>query len=234
MTHGKNISYDLEDPDLPEISKWLTANPNRINLARIGLRYKNQTLAKSFIKRPRQELHLWDGVITSEFEVDGEKVSVITQGDFRSDAVTFQIKSTLISSGTLEVEMDFPYPPIHNVTGTWDFETFVGSYDFPLNHTTSIVSYSDKHGEAHIRHDLDETTYFANLRWPANSSAALTRQEPEGSNTTTAHRYTLSKTASVGTQDDMLSFTAQFSPGQERAALPSSIRTRNTVDWNNY
>ncbi|KAL7627085.1 hypothetical protein AAE478_003861 [Parahypoxylon ruwenzoriense] len=110
LTHGRNISYDLEDPNLPEISKWLTANHNRINLGRIGLSYRGKTLAQSLITEPRQELDVWNGIITSIFKVNGKVVRVITQGDFETDAVTFQIKSDLISTGDLQVELDFPMP----------------------------------------------------------------------------------------------------------------------------
>jgi hypothetical protein len=65
------------------------------------------------ITDPKQELELWDGTITSSFKVNGKDVKVVTQGDFESDAVAFTIESDLIRSGDLQVEMDFPYPPIH-------------------------------------------------------------------------------------------------------------------------
>ena len=45
MTHGRNVSYDIPDPELPEISQWLISNPNRVNLGRIGLRYQGATLS---------------------------------------------------------------------------------------------------------------------------------------------------------------------------------------------
>jgi len=232
LTHGRNVSYDLEDPNLPEISKWLTANPNRINLGRIGLKYKGATLEKSLLQAPRQELDLWNGGITSTFEIEGQAVKVVTQGDFDSDSVAFQITSDLVSSGDLQVEFDFPYPPRHNVTSSSDFEIFIGSYDFPLNHTTSIVSKPTTPGHAHVYHEMDETTYFVNLRWPCGAPLSLTRNEPQGSSAVTAHRFTLSPAAglAVGT----LSFTAHFSLDKQVPALPAAIRKRNSIGWNNY
>ena len=112
-TYGREVYYDIPDPKLKQATQWLIANPNRVNLGRIGLRYKGATLNKSTIVDPKQELDLWNGVITSVFKVDGKDVKVITQGDFESDAVAFDICSDLISSGELQIEMDFPYPPIH-------------------------------------------------------------------------------------------------------------------------
>lgn len=112
-TYGREVYYDLPDPDLKQATQWLISNPNRVNLGRIGLKYKGATLDKSLISDPRQELDLWNGVITSTFKVDGKKVRVVTQSDFDSDAVAFNVESDLIKSGSLQVELDFPYPPIH-------------------------------------------------------------------------------------------------------------------------
>lgn len=232
LTHGRNVSYDLPDPDLPAVSQWLIGNPNRINLGRIGLKYKGNTLSAADITDPRQELDLWTGTITSTFAVDGADVQVVTRGDFDSDAVAFDISSTLISGGDLEAELDFPYPPIHSTA--YKYEVFVGVYDFPLNHTTEIVSVDGEDAAAHIYHELQETSYYLNLRWPSNSSLALSRDEPQGSNTTTAHRYTLGLGASANITNDSILFTAHFSPDRAVAALPSEIKEKNTAGWNDY
>ncbi|KAK7985749.1 Six-hairpin glycosidase-like protein [Apiospora saccharicola] len=137
LTHGRNVSYDIPDPDLPEISQWLIGNPNRANLGRIGLKFKGRSLLASDISEPWQELHLWNGFITSKFRVDGTPVEVVTQADLDTDAVAFEIESDLIASGDLEIEFDFPYPPIHGAEHK--YEVFAGVYDFPLNHTTELV-----------------------------------------------------------------------------------------------
>jgi hypothetical protein len=113
-TYGREVYYDIPDPKLKQATQWLTSNPNRLNLGRIGLRYQGDTLNESSITDTTQELELWDGTITSIFKVNGEDVKVLTQGDFESDAVAFIIESKLIRTGDLQVEMDFPYPPIHS------------------------------------------------------------------------------------------------------------------------
>lgn len=227
LTHGRNVSYDIPDPNLPEISQWIISNPNRVNLGRIGLKYKKQTLAAGQISEPRQELDVWSGIITSTFTVDGKDVKVVTQGDFDSDAAVFEINSDLISSGDLEVELDFPYPPIHSTT--YKYEVFVGSYDFPTNHTTTEKT-GKIPGTAHIYHKMQETKYFANLRWPSKYPLELTRDEPVGSTAKTAHRYTLAPTKKSST----ISFTAHFSPKSQTPDLPSTIQKRNARDWHTY
>jgi len=125
-TYGREVFYDIPDPQLKQATQWLISNPNRVNLGRIGLRYKGATLNESAITDPRQELELWSGVITSTFTVDGKNVKVVTQGDFDSDAVAFSIESDLISSGDLQVEMDFPYSPIH--TTDYKYEVSIIPY----------------------------------------------------------------------------------------------------------
>lgn len=232
LTHGRNVSYALPDPDLPAVSQWLIANPNRINLGRIGLKYKGNTLSAADITDPQQELDLWTGTITSTFVVGGADVQVVTRGDFDSDAVAFDISSPLISGGDLEVDLDFPYPPIHSTA--YKYEVFVGVYDFPLNHTTEIAGADGEDAVAHIYHELQETNYYINLRWPSNSSLALSRDEIQGSNTTTAHRYTLGLGASANTTNDSISFTAHFSPDRAVPGLPSEIEESNTAGWNDY
>lgn len=232
LTHGRNVSYDIPDPNLPEVSQWLIANPNRINLGRIGLKYKGDTVSAAQITEPVQVLTLWNGTITSTFKVDGHDVKVVTQGDFDSDAVVFYIESETISSGDLQVELDFPYPPIHSTT--YKYEVFVGVYTFPLNHTTTIVNGSENDSSAHIYHELQETSYYVNLRWPDDSPLALSRNELPTSNTTTAHRYTLGSPPGLENTASAISFTAHFSPDLETAELPAAIQQRNSAGWQEY
>jgi hypothetical protein len=113
VTYGREVYYDLPDPQLKQATQWLISNPNRVNLGRIGLRYKGITLNASEIIDPKQQLKLWDGTITSTFQINGTNVKVITQGDFDSDVVALSIESDLVKSGDLQVELDFPYPPVH-------------------------------------------------------------------------------------------------------------------------
>jgi hypothetical protein len=231
LTHGRNVSYDLSDPNLPQATQWLISNPNRINLGRIGLKYRNATLTAAQVMNPRQELDVWNGTITSTFILDGETVKVITQGDFESDAVAFQVESSLVSSGALQVELDFPYPPIHSTT--YKYEVSVGSYNFPLNHTTTLIDNREERGVTHIHHEMQTTEYFANIRWPTASTWKLSRNEPNGSRAITAHRYTLAPVIN-GNSTPTFTFTAQFSPEKRTPALPATIQTRNTLGWNRY
>ncbi|RMZ74590.1 Six-hairpin glycosidase [Pyrenophora seminiperda CCB06] len=227
-TYGREVYYDIPDLKLKQATQWLISNPNRVNLGRIGLLYQGSTLNESLITDSKQELDLWYGTITSTFKVDGESVRVVTQGDFESDAVAFTVTSKLIRSGDLQVEMDFPYPPIHSTK--YKYEVFVGVYDFPLNHTTTVVEDGTNRTSAHIRHGMQEVQYFANLRWPEEVPLKLTRNEPPNSTAVTAHRYTLSTAL---TSSSMV-FTAHFSPSQHIPCSPAEIMKNNIQGWNEY
>lgn len=154
-----------------------------------------------------------------------------------SDAVTFNIESEHVSLGDLKVELDFPYPPKHNVTKSFDFEIYMGMYEFPLNHTPTLVAEAEElqRGTARIYHEMDETTYFIHSPM-AMCLAPITQAEstpmPEQ---TTTHRYAFSTSGACqyGPRAKMPS-TAYFSLDQETPALPSIIRKHNTADWNQY
>ena len=227
-TYGREVFYDIPDPRLKQATQWLVGNPNRINLGRIGLRYKGATLNESKITNPLQELDLWSGVITSNFDVNGKAVKVVTQGDFDSDAIAVSIESDLVESGDLQVELDFPYPPIHSTQ--YKYEVFAGVYDFPLNHTTKLVGDGTDRTSAHVQHVLQETSYFLNFRWPKETPLKLSRNESPNSAAVTAHRYTLNSKSNSSS----VTFTAHFSPDSRIPSFPAKIQDRSAREWNAY
>lgn len=156
-TYGREVYYDIPDPKLRQATQWLIGNPNRVNLGRIGLRYQGSTLNETFITESKQILDLWDGTITSTFKVNGEEVTVVTQGDFESDAVAFTIESDLIKSGDLQVELDFPYPPIH----TTEYKYEVGS-DCDVYVNRMLISFA---GLCWFVRLPNEPQYYAHRGW---------------------------------------------------------------------
>lgn len=227
-TYGRQILYDFPDPKLKQATQWLIGNPNRINLGRIGLQFKGLTLSASKITNPKQVLDLWSGAITSTFEVGRKAVSVVTQGDLDSDAVAISIESELIQSGDLNVELDFPFPPIHSTQ--YKYEVFAGVYDFPSNHTTTLTKDSKDRTSAHIQHVLQETSYFVNLKWPERIPLQLSRNKLANSTTINAHRYTLTPVSNASS----LVFTAHFSPDFRVPSSPASIQDRSLRGWAEY
>lgn len=70
IINGRPVVCEIDNPDQPELSKWLVDNPHTVNLVRIGLSitHKNGDLATiADISNCKQQLNLWTGIITSTF-----------------------------------------------------------------------------------------------------------------------------------------------------------------------
>lgn len=211
--HGRLVEYDQPNPDLPEISQWMIANPNRINLGRIGLRWHGEWLTDTALASgARQELNLWTGVLESSFQVAGEPVVVWTAVHPQSDTVAVKIRSRLLCDGQLAVSFDFPY-----ASGQNKFDApFVGVWNATNKHSTT-AEVKDKY--ASIKHVLDATTYMNDIRWQ-QSDATLDGPE-EGT-----HRYTLAARKST-----TLTFTSTFSPAHLDSDLAVDQVFADTSAW---
>ena len=71
-THGRQVRYDIPNNEQPELSSWLSGNPHRFNLGRVGfLLFKSDGKRATMedLKDIRQEVDLWNGVIFSYFSI---------------------------------------------------------------------------------------------------------------------------------------------------------------------
>ncbi|MFI1328962.1 hypothetical protein ACH4U7_02260 [Streptomyces sp. NPDC020845] len=161
-THGRPVRYDIPDPQHPELSNWLRANPHRINLARIGLRLlraDGTEAVEADLSGCHQRLDLWTGTLHSRFTLEGSPVTVRTSCGPDLDAVAVRIDSPLVADGRLAVFIDFPY-----ANGAEKFSApFVGVWDRPDAHTTRLRTRGPRHAD--ITHELDDTRYTVGLVW---------------------------------------------------------------------
>lgn len=61
-TYGRQIPYDIPNPEQPELSAWLAANPHRFNLGRIEfklLRADGSAATAGDLSDTRQEVDMW-------------------------------------------------------------------------------------------------------------------------------------------------------------------------------
>ena len=191
-THGRLVNYDQPNPAEADISEWMIANPQRMNLGRIGLWFGGDNVSESDLSGKTQYLDLYTGTIFSKFNYNGSSVEVRTLADPDSTTLAVEINSALVSAGKLGVFFDYPY-----MTDANKFEApFVGVWNATANHTTSIQQGGH---QAQIQHDLDSTTYFTTISW--NSNASMSGPLP------CTHRYTLHPLAGT---PSLLSFTSSY------------------------
>lgn len=156
-SHGRKAGYaDIPGERTPEI-EWLRANPHRLHLGRIGFRLTRADGSRavaSDISSVRQTLDLWNGVITSRFQFDGESVDVETLCHPALDAIAVRVASRLVGQGRLAIELRFPYGTGQVATADWTK---------PDAHTTTMSQ--PRVGEAVFTRRLDADSYHAAARW---------------------------------------------------------------------
>lgn len=178
LNHGRPVQYDFGGGN--PIEQWLISNPNRVNLGRIGLAFLDSggmmSVTESDLKNTKQTLDLWSGIITSKFSIGGTSVTVRVASADSTDTIAIQLESTLLAKGELGVFLDFPW-----CDGKAKFSApFVGSFDFPANHSTTLHTFSAV--RAAIHHTLDSATFITTL---AGDARSIRRDD------SVSHRYTV-------------------------------------------
>ncbi len=141
-----------------------------------------------------QTLDLWNGIIESNFQFEGQTVRVQTACHPELDALAVRIVSPLVGMGKLGVRLAFPYASP---------EIDMADWDSPLKHETRCET-SD--GAAEFRRTLDGDRYFARLKWTNGNFKQLGPHE-------------FSIMASGGNELDVV---IHFSPETHANALPSA------------
>lgn len=197
--HGRQVPYaDVPRGGTPE-SNYLRENPHRLHLGRIGFRlaYTSGRPARpEDLADVRQTLDLWNGVIESHFQFDGQAVDVTTVCHPALDAVAVQVKSPLLGEGRLGIEWQFPYGSAGMTAADWDH---------PEAHTTSLTRSSAN--TATFDRRLDGDRYHVAARW--SPAATLKKIGP--------HNFVLTPSAKT----DSLQVVCQFSPEPIDGPLPT-------------
>ena len=149
----------------PEI-KWLRANPHRLHLGQISfvLRHADGSLAKTNeLADIEQRLDLWNGKIISHFKFDGEAVDVETVCDPKLDGIAVRVKSPLLKSQRLAIQIHFPY-------GTGEVKT--ADWSKPDAHET--IFEQEKINIGRFTRKLDNDTYVVDAKWSLGASITNT------------------------------------------------------------
>lgn len=217
-THSKKIAYELRNPDQPELSEWLTKNPHRYNLGRIGFRLLREdgTEAREIdLGNARQEIDLWTGVVYSRFELNRKEVKVRTVCHPDKDMIGVSIESELLNDGNMSIYLDFPYPD-----GRY-FKHYIGRYDTISGHTSTFEKLAPN--SVRIARTMDDTHYYATLDW--TGPATFSRESEK------AHTFLLQPR-----HTSTFSFTCCFSPEPVADVTEpvASIERKSAVSWEKY
>ncbi|KAI0187158.1 Six-hairpin glycosidase-like protein [Xylaria flabelliformis] len=203
-THDRLVNYNQPNPAQSDISNWLIQNPQRLNLARIGLSFNGEETTEDELEDKTQELDLWTGKISSSFKYKDDDVYVETWADADSDTIGISVESELLAAGSLGIFFDFPLPTRNKFDAP-----FVGVFNATSSHKTTL---NPQEGAATIRHDLDETSYDVFFNW--NSQADISGP------IIGTHRYLLKPSG----KEKNITLSVTFSPDATRAQVPDLVQ----------
>ncbi len=191
---------------------WLRANPHRLDLGRLGLSLKKgngDDAQITDLADTRQQLDLWNGQITSQFQIEGRPVRVQTVCHPQRDLLAVRIESPLIADNRLSLFLRFPYG-----SEVW---RNAADWEKPDRHTTSLRV---NENQALFTRILDDDRYYVNMAWSEGGSISL--RAP--------HHYELRG------QGDRLEIVIAFSPSDVFDPLPdfSTVQATASAHWRQF
>ncbi|NJC08401.1 hypothetical protein [Polymorphobacter fuscus] len=150
---------------------WLRENPHRISLGRVALALTlpdGTPATFAAISDTRQRLDLWTGTLHSDFRFAGAPVSVVTRVDAGRDAVLVEIRSPLVATG--QVGIDVRYPGV-----AAGLNPDPSDWNHPDAHRTIVTGRVP--GGLTVRRQIDGTTYYSAL---AAAGAVIRPAGPHG------------------------------------------------------
>ena len=214
--HGRPVPYaSLQNSPA---GKYFRENPHPIPLGQISLVYQGRPLTPEDLGAIDQRLDLWTGVVTSNYTVAGQRVSVETVAHTDRSEIAVRLRSPLVKTGDLQIRLHFPYTYkfSSDESGARNKPPFVWA---PESHRT-VVSRRGP-GFAQLARTLDDAHTYVNLAW--RGAGEVTETAP--------HDFRLRAAA-----DDTLEFTCSFSADGATAPAASFDATRESsiAGWRNY
>lgn len=211
-TFGRNVPYASNKLD--PLYDWLRENPHRLHLGKIGLAIFKEDGSRAKLEdiaNISQTLDMWEGVIKSNFTVEGIPVSVKTVCHPTKDILAVAIESELFSKGRLFVEYEFPYGSPRITAADY------ASVD---KHSTEIIEFSET--KLDLLRILDEDRYFVNNSY--SHKVTISKKGP--------HTFFINPEDS----SNKLSFTTYFAQALIREELPDfeEVCTQSTAYWKKY
>ncbi|GHT56989.1 hypothetical protein FACS1894109_07850 [Spirochaetia bacterium] len=108
-TQGQPVAYAVDDAGQEELFKGLRQNAHKFHLGKIGFELKGNPLTQKNCGPGKQTLNLWEGILSSEFTIDGERVLTETFVHPQEDTLYVRASSPLLCAGKLRLTLAFPY-----------------------------------------------------------------------------------------------------------------------------
>lgn len=163
---GREIPYAVQWKDAgrkQEAADYFRVNPHRLQLATIGLELLNENKSQvqpQQIKNIKQNLNLWEGIISSSFEIEEEKIEVATFSHPEKDKIYTQINSERLSRGLIAIKLRFPYPSGNHVDNASDWNNVE-------KHQSEIIEFEQN--SAVFQHTIDTSVYFTKIIWDGDA-----------------------------------------------------------------
>lgn len=148
---------------------WLRKNPHIHPLGQLALEWlkpDGSAFVPEDIQNPIQILDLWNGILSSRYNLGGIPVSVTTACDPDSDTIGVRIKSQLLREGKIRVRLGFPRGYDLSVKNTPALD-----WSHPETHESKLNK-SDIPGVSWIQRKIDYTRYAVKIRASVDQTAA--------------------------------------------------------------
>jgi len=223
-SHGRRVGHLYKHIKGREAEvRWLRANPHRVHLGRIGFELRSsegREITPQNLTNIEQELNLWTGIITSRFELQGQKVQVETCCHPSRDFIAVHMETDLVKMGRLKVVFHFPYGMGSLGRDYQDWSKKTADWDKPDSHSTTLRRTAADRIE--FERKLDNDRYYVYLRCPT----ATTISEPE------KHKFVLEPDKATGTFE----FVCAFSPEPITQRLPdaAAVQAASSQHWKQF
>jgi hypothetical protein len=213
---GRKVPYASDEDysgGYSAAAAWLRSNPHRLHLGQIGLhiRKSDGSFAKiEDLTNTSQTLDLWNGILSSHFEIEDLPVKVLTVCHPNRDILAVHIESPLVQQKRLSISLAFPY-------GSTQWRN-AADWNHPELHTTRAKINGNK---ADLTRILDEDKYFVGIVCSQSGKIESKSQ----------HEYQINQ-SNAGS----LEIVFAFSPAQITESLPDfeTVQTAAAKYWQQF
>lgn len=206
---GKAEPYSVQFNDegrQKDAADWFRANQHRLHLGIIGFEMDNSDFRN--ISNMKQQLDMWNGLISSQFDLNGQQVMVKTTCHPAKDAVSAHV----VSMSHPAIKFRFPYPTGGHVDDASDWTK-------DDRHSTEVIKQTAT--SVLLKRSIDSTIYYVQINW--NGNAVFSEKQ--------RNYFLLIPTV------DEFSFTVNFDavkPDLEKKITFSETIQAAKQYWNNY